>query len=124
MKIIKLLNNNVVIAKDRRKGEVVVMGTGIGFQAKAGDHVRHDKIQKVFVLNENTKLGELISQIPASYLELTEKIVDYAKNNYEMILSENIYLSLTDHIYFALKRIKEETDIDNPFLIEVLHIHD
>ena len=92
-----------MIAKDRRKGEVVVMGTGIGFQAKAGDHVRHDKIQKVFVLNENTKLGELISQIPASYLELTEKIVDYSKNNYEMILSENIYLSLTDHIYFAIK---------------------
>lgn len=119
MKIIKLLNNNVVIAKDRRKGEVVVMGTGIGFQAKVGDHVRHDKIQKIFVLNENTKLGELISQIPASYLELTEKIVDYAKDNYGIILNENIYLSLTDHIYFALKRIKEETEIDNPFLIEV-----
>lgn len=119
MKIVKLLNNNVIIAKDRRKGEVVVMGTGIGFQAKIGDSIRKDKIQKVFVLNDHSKLGELISQIPASYLELTEKIVNYAKETYDIQLNENIYLSLTDHIYFAIKRIREETEIDNPFLLEV-----
>ncbi|WP_416327374.1 PRD domain-containing protein [[Eubacterium] hominis] len=119
MKIKKLLNNNVVIAKDRRKGEVVVMGTGIGFQAKPGDYVCKDKIQKVFILNDNTKLEELISQIPASYLELTEKIVAYAYAQYDIQLSESIYLSLTDHLYFAIKRIREQTDIDNPFLVEV-----
>lgn len=119
MKIVKLLNNNVIIAKDRRKGEVVVMGTGIGFQAKIGDSIRKDKIQKIFILNDHSKLGELISQIPASYLELTEKIVNYAKETYDIQLNENIYLSLTDHIYFAIKRIREETDIDNPFLLEV-----
>lgn len=119
MKIKKLLNNNVIIAKDRWKGEVVVMGTGIGFQAKVGDPIAKEKIQKIFVLNDYSKLGELISQIPASYLELTEKIVEYAKAQYGISLNENIYLSLTDHIYFAIKRIKEQTDIDNPFLLEV-----
>lgn len=119
MKIVKLLNNNVIIAKDRKKGEVVVMGTGIGFKANIGDTVSREKIQKMFVLHDNSKLAELISQIPASYLELTEKLVEYAKTQYGIHVSENIYLSLTDHIYFAIKRIKEQTDIDNPFLLEV-----
>lgn len=119
MRITKLLNNNVVIAKDRKKGEVVVMGTGIGFRASVGDLVRNELIQKVFMVHETSKLASLISQIPASYLELTERIVSYAQKHYHMHISENIYLSLTDHIYFALKRIQDGMDIDNPFLIDV-----
>lgn len=119
MKVVKLLNNNVIIAKDRRHGEVVVMGTGIGFQAKVGDKIPAEKIQKVFVLKDHSRLAELIAQIPASYLELCEKLVLYAKNKHQIHLSESIYLSLTDHLYFALKRIKEGAEIDHPFLIEV-----
>lgn len=107
MIITKPLNNNVVMAKDQQQEEVIVVGTGIGFHKKAGDIIDEQKIQKVFSVADNNKLAELISQIPGQYIELTEKIVQYAKRKYNLILNENIYLGLTDHIYFALQRIQE-----------------
>ena len=33
---------------DRKKGEVIIIGTGIGFRAKKGDQVDESKIQKMF----------------------------------------------------------------------------
>jgi beta-glucoside operon transcriptional antiterminator len=123
MKVKKALNNNVVIAFEPKRGEIVVMGTGIGFHAKQGDLIDESKIQKIFTESENKKLIELIEQIPASYLELTEKIVTHSTQTYQMKLQEGIYLLLTDHIYFALKRIQEGWDIDNPFLIDIKHFY-
>lgn len=40
VKIKKILNNNVVIAKDDDGHEVIVMSTGLGFSKKAGDIFR------------------------------------------------------------------------------------
>lgn len=119
MIITKPLNNNVVMAKDQQQEEVIVVGTGIGFHKKAGDIIDEQKIQKVFSVADNNKLAELISQIPGQYIELTEKIVQYAKRKYNLILNENIYLGLTDHIYFALQRIQEGIDLENSLLIDI-----
>ena len=34
IKIVQPLNNNVVMGYNRKKGEVIIIGTGIGFRAK------------------------------------------------------------------------------------------
>lgn len=107
------------MAFDNQKGEIIVVGTGIGFHAKAGDKIDESKIQKIFIKKENKKLVELIEQIPSSYLEITEKIVEFARGKYNIKLHDVIYLQLTDHLYFALKRIQEGWDLDNPFLIDI-----
>lgn len=120
MIIKKLLNNNVVIASTENGDEVVVMGTGLGFKAKIGDKVNKDKIQKVFVLKEyGSKLTELIEDIPIEFLEITEKIVEFAKNEYNLTLEKAIYLSLTDHIHFAIERQRMKMNLENPFLQDV-----
>ena len=123
MIITKPLNNNVVMAKNNKQEEVIVVGTGIGFHKKAGDVIDERKIQKVFSVADNNKLAELISQIPGVYIELTEKIVQYARRKYHLELNQNIYLGLTDHIYFALQRLQENIDLDNPFLIDIQHFY-
>ena len=56
MKIYKVINNNVLSAYDDKKQEVVVMGRGIGFKAKAGDTIDEGKIEKVFHI-ENSELS-------------------------------------------------------------------
>ena len=123
MIITKPLNNNVVMAKNNKQEEVIVVVTGIGFHKKAGDVIDERKIQKVFSVADNNKLAELISQIPGVYIELTEKIVQYARRKYHLELNQNIYLGLTDHIYFALQRLQENIDLDNPFLIDIQHFY-
>lgn len=49
MKIIKVINNNVVSALDKDAEEVVIMGKGIGFHAKPGQIVNEEQIEKTFL---------------------------------------------------------------------------
>ena len=96
IKIVQPLNNNVVMGYDRKKGEVIIIGTGIGFRAKKGDQVDESKIQKMFITGENKQLLEMIGAIPPEYFELVEEIF------------EN-----------AIKRMKENLVLDNPFETEI-----
>lgn len=119
MKIVQPLNNNVVIGYEKGKGEVVAIGTGIGFHAKKGDRIDKSKIQKIFVASQNEKLVELIEKIPPEYLELVEDIFRKAREIYRFSPEENTTLALMDHIHFAVKRLTEGLVLDNPFLTEI-----
>lgn len=124
MRIQRLLNNNVIMATQENGDEVVIMGTGIGFKAKIGEKVDEKRIQKKFVLKEfGSKLSELIEDIPAVYLEITKEIVDFAKTEYMLEINDSIYLVLTDHIHFAIKRQAEGIDLENPFLYDIKHFY-
>lgn len=46
MRVIKTLNNSLILCLDKQGKEVILMGKGIGFQLKKGDLVPADKIQK------------------------------------------------------------------------------
>ncbi|MCC2825367.1 PRD domain-containing protein [Faecalicatena orotica] len=119
MKIVQPLNNNVVMAYDRRQGEIVVVGTGVGFHAKKGDLVDEKKIQKIFVAGQNKKLMELIEQVPPEYLELTEEIFEKAKEAYGVCPQDQETLALMDHIHFAVRRLRDGMEFDNPFVTEI-----
>lgn len=113
------LNNNVVMGYDRKKGEVIIIGTGIGFRAKKGDQVDESKIQKMFITGENKQLLEMIGAIPPEYFELVEEIFEKAKEEYGFLPKEKETLALLDHIHFAIKRMKENLVLDNPFETEI-----
>lgn len=55
MKIQKILNNNVAIARDENDKEVIVMSKGLGFRKKQGDIFPRDNTQKIFVLSNEVK---------------------------------------------------------------------
>ncbi|NCB33254.1 MAG: hypothetical protein EOM64_05150, partial [Erysipelotrichia bacterium] len=74
MIIIQVLNNNVVMADDSVKGEVIAVGSGIGFHAKRGQNIDDSKVQKVFVCGTNKRIMELMDQITPAVLEVTELI--------------------------------------------------
>lgn len=57
MKIIKVINNNVVSALDKDAEEVVIMGKGIGFHAKPGQIVNEEQIEKTFRLEDKKSAG-------------------------------------------------------------------
>ena len=48
MKIVKVLNNNLVICRNTDGEDIVVAGLGIGFQKKKNEDVEIDKIEKIF----------------------------------------------------------------------------
>ena len=126
MIINKVLNNNVVTIINKNDEEEVVMGRGLAFQKKKGDDIDESKIEKIFVLENksiNQKLLTLVNDIPASYLEISEDIIKYAENKLSKKLNENIYLTLTDHISFAISRVEKNLEIKNAMLWDIKRLH-
>lgn len=127
MIIKKILNNNVVTTLDENtKLEKVVMGRGIAFQKKVGDMLPSSKIEKVFILEntiENEKFQKLVNEIPMEYIKLSEAIISYGKEKLNTEFDDHIYIALTDHIAFAIKRFKEGISLKNHLLWEIQRIH-
>ncbi len=125
VKIEKILNNNVIVSiKDEQ--EVIVMGRGIAFNKRPGDNISEEKIEKIFTLEDEDmtkKFKTLISDIPIEYMELSEKIIQHAKIQLGKKLNDSIYISLTDHIYFAIERYNSNLPIKNGLLWETKHIY-
>lgn len=121
MIITKVINNNVVSSHDEKGIEVIVMGKGVGFQKKAKDKIEKSKIEKVFHLSNELqdKLAELVSNIPYEYLVLTDEVVAEAGSVLGKKLSKNIYLTLADHLSFAIERQKKGIVFENALLWEI-----
>lgn len=123
-RILKILNNNIVLAYDfKNKKDTILMGKGIGFGKKENKKVfiPHKTIQRSFVANDEKMQNEyfrLVKQIDPSVIETCEKIIDIAERELGD-LNSHIHILLTDHISFALERVKLGMRIENPFIEEI-----
>lgn len=122
MRIEKVINNNIISARDDKGVELVVMGRGIGFDKKPGNEITDGKIEKIFRLDkmdDREHFKELLASLPLEYIRLSTDIITYAKDSLELKLNQNIYLTLTDHIGFALNRHREGMDFNNVLYDEI-----
>lgn len=122
--IIKVMNNNVIIAKNLQDlNEQVLVGRGLGFGMKSGKTVslEDDKIEKKFVaLNQTLKQAyfQLVEQLDLEVMGLCEEFIAYADDRL-LGLNPHIHIALTDHIGFAIERIRSGQEIYNPFLHQI-----
>lgn len=124
MQVVKVLNNSLVLVLNDMGQEVILMGKGIGYNKSAGYKMKESEIEKIFILKDkdiSKNIIQLASEIDSQYFELAEQIITYAIDKYDMKLMEHIYLGLTDHISFAVRRIKNGIEIAN-FYTENLKI--
>lgn len=89
LKIIKVISNNVVSAREENGEEIIVTGSGIGFQKKRGDIVSPNKVEKVFHLSDvkMTQFEQMVKSMPLSCIRTAEKIISYAKDTLSLGLS-------------------------------------
>lgn len=123
MKIKKILNNNAIITFDNNDNEIVAMGKGLAFNKKNGDEIEEEKVTKTYYLSNKDQMKDfekLISNTPSEYIDLSMEIIQRAKEKYQQNLNDIIYLSLADHLYMMIRRIKEENIIiTNPMLWDI-----
>ncbi|WP_254903626.1 PRD domain-containing protein [Clostridium tyrobutyricum] len=126
MRIKKILNNNVITVIQNKR-EIIVMGRGIAFNKRPGDIVVEDKIEKTFELKDDngilSKFKKLISGIPIKHMETADEIINYVKEHTDGRVNDQIYLSLTDHISFAVERYKKGIAIKNSMLWEMKKLY-
>lgn len=122
MEIDKIINNNIVTALEPDGKEIVIMGRGIGFGTKSGRPIPENKIEKVFRLDSQNSLDQfkkLLVNLPIEHIKVSAEIISYAKSILNMPLNQNIYITLTDHINFAIHRFRQKMVFLNPILSEI-----
>ncbi|MBN8204170.1 glucose PTS transporter transcription antiterminator GlcT [Bacillus sp. NTK034] len=120
-KVKKVLNNNVLIGSHESFGEVVLIGKGIGFSRKSGQPIDSALVEKLFVLKNEKEQENYIKLMPFVDNELLETIISsiqLIKQRANSMLNEHIHVALTDHLMFAITRLKKGMEMKNPFLVE------
>ncbi|MGY3777128.1 BglG family transcription antiterminator LicT [Isobaculum melis] len=122
MEVKKVINNNIVKSLDDSQHEVLVMGKGIGFKKKVGDLIDDTLIEKVYTSNKEmstNKLTQLLENVQLEHVQVANEIISFAKVSLGKKLNENIYLTLTDHIDYAIERQQHGLPVRNALLWEI-----
>ncbi|MEG0330432.1 MAG: PRD domain-containing protein [Longicatena sp.] len=122
MKHKKRINNNVVIAIDDDGKEQIITGKGLGFDAICGALIDESRIEKIFTLKDsvaNERLRELLTSIPVEHVTTAEDIMKYAQIHINNAINENVIISLSDHIYMAVERKKQDIEVKNVMLWDI-----
>lgn len=122
MRIQKVINNNVVSCVDDSGRELIAMGRGLGFSAKPGMALLSAQAEKIFRMEtqgETDRFKDLLASLPPEEIEMCARIIAYATETLSRRLSPSVYLTLTDHIGFAVQRMKQGMMFQNALLTEV-----
>lgn len=125
MEVLKVYNNNVVLATDGYR-EVVLTGRGVGYQARRGDVVDGERVQQVFVpdaQHDIEQLSAFLTEIPPEHLLLAAEILTLAQAELGTEFGQAMVIPLADHISFAIKRVRQHIEVGYPLRAEVAHLY-
>ncbi|MGM0125637.1 beta-glucoside operon transcriptional antiterminator [Enterococcus sp. AZ194] len=124
MKVLKSLNNSLILCLDSNGAEVILMGKGLGFQLTKGDRVPLDKVEKTFILDSLSQSVKndyihLFEKVSDELILSVKKIIDYANTQFDSPLSRNLFFTLVDHLKYAIERNKNGIIFQNKLLVEI-----
>lgn len=116
----RVLNNNVVQAKYGYQ-EVIVVGLGIGFNAKTRDIIDPERIEKVFELRKEEfyKTSQLVEEIPEKIFFNLYQILERTSHITRIKLSSHGFVTIIDHLNFAIARHTSGQTIRNLMLYDL-----
>ncbi|HSN43511.1 MAG TPA: PRD domain-containing protein [Propionibacteriaceae bacterium] len=126
MEILRVFNNNVVLARDDVGAEVILTGRGLGFQARAGQVIDPLLVARRFVPTDGRDpdhLAQLWAGIPPEHVQMVGVALAEIGLEARASTSPTLVIALADHISFALRRKGMGLDIEYPLLAEVQHLY-
>ena len=126
MEILRVFNNNVVLAKDAGR-EVILTGRGLGFKARPGDPVDPAKVVRVFVPADGRDpdhMAQLLGDIPPETIRLVCHAMEESGLGEQAAKSPTLVMALADHVCGALRRAKSgAAEIPYPLAAEVMALY-
>lgn len=125
MEILRVFNNNVVLARDA-DDEVILVGRGLGFQARPGQEVDAARVVRRFVPADGRDpdhLGELLADVPPEYVQIVSEAMGDVDLPAAESSSPTLIIALADHVAFAAKRRAAGIETEYPLLAEVQHLY-
>ena len=127
MIIKRILTNNAVVIDDENQQEKIVCGKGIAFKKRPGMEIDEMSINQTFILEgggEYSRFEQLLKDVPLEYLELSSEIINMAKLEFAKKFKDNVIITLSDHLYVAIKRCREGMIISNPLLWDIKNFYE
>lgn len=122
MRIIKKINNNVALALAADGTECVVFGKGIGFPVMPYELEGEQAIQRIFAGADDTAI-QTMRGISEDVFTASNEIVALAEVALDCELSQNLVLTLADHLQYALDRKERGIVLKNPLAHEISFIY-
>lgn len=107
MLVTKTINNNIVECKASDGKPLIAMGKGLGFDFRPGNELDNARVERVFSMDETRGYGNiqtLFSTVPEELLDICITIIDKAREDLNIRLNDSIYITLTDHLHFAITK--------------------
>lgn len=124
MEVLRVFNNNVVLARDELGREVVVTGRGVGFQARRGATVDESRVARRFVPAENPdSVAQVLADIPPERLQQVAELFSDAVRALGATLPPLAIVAAADHIHQAIARVSRGVVMEYPLRAEVAHLH-
>lgn len=124
VRVLRVFNNNVVLARDELGREAVLTGRGLGFQRRAGDVVDTSRIARRFIPVDNAaSVGEVIAGIPLERLALIERTFRRAVRELGVSVPSSTVIAVVDHVNQAMERVGRGEVMDYPLRAEAAHLH-
>ena len=125
MQVVKILNNNALIASDNGR-DVVAIGLGISFRYPKGQEMPAEAAEQIFVASTAQPLERLsafLTEIPLDHLRIATEICEAAPGNLSRKPPESLIIAIADHITFACQRIAEGLPLENPLKWEIAQLY-
>ena len=124
MVILRVFNNNVVLARDEIGREAILTGRGLGFQRRAGQEVDASLIARRYIPADNAEsVAEVIAGIPLERLALIERVFRRAARELGTGVPSSTIVAVVDHVNQAMERVRQGLVMDYPLRAEAAHLH-
>ena len=123
MKVLKKLNNNVVLALNEKNEEIIIVGKGLGFQKTPYELEDESVIEKMYVIPEKAEAENLLASMKPEVITVTEKIISFGTGVLGRKLNSSMFLGLCDHISYAVERSRDGMELKSPLYWEIKNLY-
>ncbi|CAM4035775.1 PRD domain-containing protein [Helcobacillus massiliensis] len=105
MKVLRVLNNNIVLSRDPSGSAVILTGSGLGFRARPGDAVDPAKISQTFVPADGRDPDHLAQLLAELHPGIARAVLNALRQVDEKLAqSVTLVVAIADHIAGAAAR--------------------
>lgn len=125
MQVVKVLNNNALIANENGH-DVVAIGLGISYRYRKGEDMPADAAEQIFVASKAQpidRLSAFLTELPLDHIRIATEICEAAPGNLSRKPPESLIIAIADHIVFACQRIQQGIPLQNPLKWEIAQLY-
>ena len=126
MEFLKKFNNNVALVRDDTGIEWVMIGKGIGFGKIKGEVIDTESVDRRFIAEPTkkyTNLMQTIAGMDPEILELVSDVTKDAEQYLEISFSTHNYITLADHLNYAVQRTRDSIEYTENLRWEVKKLY-